>query len=112
MKPQTYSSQNKADRVMSEKNFEKIIEAIALGKYSWACVLILQATGYNPLHYIPYRTYSRLIKMNAPTSKKKPTTSKQDCSIEDLDYLQENRKHKISGGNKTQYLNCSIYFHF
>ncbi|NEQ28069.1 MAG: HetP family heterocyst commitment protein, partial [Microcoleus sp. SIO2G3] len=29
---------------------------------SWACVLILRSAGYNPLHYLPYRTYARLVK--------------------------------------------------
>jgi hypothetical protein len=54
--------QNHRDRVMSPEQFTQVIEAILAGKYSWACVLILRFAGYNPLHYIPYRTYNRLQK--------------------------------------------------
>ena len=46
------------------EQFNQIIEAITDGRYSWACVLILRCIGYNPIHYIPQRTYSRLIKEN------------------------------------------------
>ena len=49
---------------MTEDQFEEIVDAVLAGKYSWACVLILRAGGYNPLHYIPYRTYNRLVKNN------------------------------------------------
>ncbi|MEB3279735.1 MAG: HetP family heterocyst commitment protein [Lyngbya sp.] len=57
-----YPSRNQQDRAMSEEQFNQVIDAILSGKYSWACVLILRFAGYNPLHYIPYRTYNRLIK--------------------------------------------------
>lgn len=57
-------SDSKLDRVMSAEQFDQIVEAILSGKYSWACVLILRFAGYNPLHYIPYRTYNRLLKDN------------------------------------------------
>lgn len=56
--------QTKLDKAMTNEQFEQIVEAILAGKYSWACVLILRSAGYNPLHYIPYRTYNRLIKDN------------------------------------------------
>lgn len=46
----------------------EVIKAILEGKYSWACVLMLRSCGYNPLHYIPYRTYQRLLKENAKRS--------------------------------------------
>lgn len=46
----------------------EVIKAIVEGKYSWACVLMLRSCGYNPLHYIPYRTYQRLLKENAKRS--------------------------------------------
>ena len=59
------ASAGKLDRVMESKQFDRIVEAILAGKYSWACVLILRFAGYNPLHYIPYRTYNRLIKNNS-----------------------------------------------
>jgi len=52
------------DRAMNPEQFTQVIEAILDGKYSWACVLILRFAGYNPLHYIPYRTYNRLVKDN------------------------------------------------
>jgi hypothetical protein len=50
---------------MSDGELDQIVAAIATGKYSWACVLILRLTGYNPLHYLPYRTYRRLVKENS-----------------------------------------------
>lgn len=43
---------------------EQIVKAIIAGKYSWACVLLLRFSGYNPVDYIPYRTYIRLLKNN------------------------------------------------
>ena len=49
---------------MSEEEFALVIDAILNGKYSWACVLILKNAGYEPGHYIPYRTLNRLIKEN------------------------------------------------
>lgn len=59
----------KLDKSMEPEQFNQVIEAILEGKYSWACVLILRFAGYNPLHYIPYRTYNRLSKDNRPTCK-------------------------------------------
>jgi hypothetical protein len=47
-----------------EDQINQLIAAISDGKYSWACVLMLQAFEKEPLHYIPQRTYSRLIKQN------------------------------------------------
>ena len=57
--------ESKLDKVMESAKFEQIVTAILDGKYSWACVLILRFAGYNPLHYIPYRTYNRLVKNNS-----------------------------------------------
>ena len=57
-------SNSKLDKVMSSEQYHQIVAAILSGKYSWACILILRFAGYNPLHYIPYRTYERLIKDN------------------------------------------------
>jgi hypothetical protein len=62
---------SKQDPVMTPEQFTQVFEAILDGKYSWACVLTLKFAGYNPLHYIPYRTYKRLLKDNAPSSKKR-----------------------------------------
>jgi hypothetical protein len=55
---------------MDLDQFNSVVEAIVEGKYSWACVLILRFAGYNPLHYIPYRTYKRLLKDNGSPSRK------------------------------------------
>jgi hypothetical protein len=49
---------------MNNKQLEEIITAILTRQYSWACVLMLRFHGYDPLHYIPYRTYIRLLKKN------------------------------------------------
>lgn len=54
------------NKAMSPDQFDQVVKAIIEGKYSWACVLILRFAGYNPAHYIPYRTYKRLIKSNRP----------------------------------------------
>lgn len=62
-------SNMKIDKVMSPEQVTQIIEAILDGKYSWACVLILRFAGYNPLHYIPYRTYNRLTKDHYQNSR-------------------------------------------
>ncbi|KOR38609.1 MULTISPECIES: HetP family heterocyst commitment protein [Planktothricoides] len=63
--------ESKLDKVMTLDQFEQVVEAILAGKYSWACVLILRFGGYNPLHYIPYRTYNRLLKEHQTTTKAK-----------------------------------------
>lgn len=64
----TIYTSNKAkpstNKYLTTEQFEEIVAAISEGKYSWACVLILRFAGYNPLHYIPYRTYNRLEKDN------------------------------------------------
>lgn len=54
----------KRNKVMSPEQFNQVVEAITEGRYSWACVLILRFAGYNPVYFIPYRTYSRLVKEN------------------------------------------------
>ncbi|MBD2252263.1 HetP family heterocyst commitment protein [Nostoc parmelioides] len=51
------------------EEWEAILQAIATGKYSWACVLMLHTVGHNPLTYIPYRTYIRLVKNNSIPDK-------------------------------------------
>ena len=62
MNYQLSSSNTKFAQAMTPEQFNEIVGAILDGKYSWACVLILRSAGYNPLHYIPYRTYNRLMK--------------------------------------------------
>lgn len=62
-------NKTKLDKAMDPEQFNQVIAAILDGKYSWACVLILRFAGYNPLHYIPYRTYNRLSKDNSSARK-------------------------------------------
>ena len=57
------------NKAVNPQQFDQIVEAILAGKYSWACVLMLRIVGYNPLHYIPYRTYNRLLKDNTQVNK-------------------------------------------
>jgi len=79
MNYQASSSQNDFHSTITPEQFNHIIAAIADGRYSWACVLILRCINYNPIHYIPQRTYSRLMKENrqvvipATSSKQKQT---------------------------------------
>jgi hypothetical protein len=47
---------------INTEQVEQIIKAIIGGKYSWACFLMLRFTGCDPIKYIPYRTYIRLLK--------------------------------------------------
>jgi hypothetical protein len=63
--PTSTNSFHSTGRIMTSEEFEQVIGAIVAGRYSWACVLILRISGYNPLHYLPYRTYRRLIKENS-----------------------------------------------
>lgn len=71
----------KPDKVMKPEQITQVLEAILSGKYSWACVLILRFTGYNPLEYMPYRTYSRLIKENCPEQSKKSLQPEMDRPV-------------------------------
>jgi hypothetical protein len=73
-------SESNLDKAMTPEQFDQVVEAILAGKYSWACVLILQAAGYNPLHYIPYRTYNRLLKDNC-TGHSSSQKQKQQSSM-------------------------------
>jgi hypothetical protein len=93
------------DRAMSAEQFTQVVDAILNGKYSWACVLILRFAGYNPLHYIPYRTYNRLMKENSKFIKgshQNSNSSKENhpSTISDLNFielLEEDCSH-IQGG--------------
>lgn len=66
---QDISGSSQFEQKIHSEQFDQVVEAILAGKYSWACVLMLRVFGYNPLHYIPYRTYNRLIKENSRTSR-------------------------------------------
>ncbi|HEY9619238.1 MAG TPA: HetP family heterocyst commitment protein [Crinalium sp.] len=72
-------------RVMTVDEFNQVIEAIATGRYSWACVLILRIAGYNPLHYLPYRTYRRLVKENSQNSVSSQSVSDKPKDETELD---------------------------
>ena len=106
-----------SEKRMSEEQLDQIIDAILGGKYSWACVLLLRVVGYNPLHYIPYRTYNRLMKQNGYGGKTAEKNSTQSLSqqgqnkIADLAYL-ETMKDKcsvISGGFSNLDFSDSFY---
>lgn len=101
---------------MSQEDLELIIDAILNGKYSWACVLILKNAGYEPGHYIPYRTLNRLIKENGFPSCHDPNTCRSKQSrrtanqrskysvtngIRDLNFFEPsaNDSKEIKGGN-------------
>ncbi|MBD2385195.1 HetP family heterocyst commitment protein [Cylindrospermum sp. FACHB-282] len=114
------------DKKMHPEQFDQVVEAILAGKYSWACVLMLRFVGYNPLHYIPYRTYNRLLKENSRMSrlnsqhnenikianqvaeKRTEKNIAPSClsKIKDLAYLEVVGKQKaeVRGGNMEQWL--------
>lgn len=67
-----------SEKKLSAEQLTQITTAILEGKYSWACVLMLRCTGYDPLDYLPQRTYTRLIKENSyerPLKHRKSKTS-------------------------------------
>ena len=122
------NSHSKLDKAMSQEQFNQIVEAILAGKYSWACVLILRFAGYNPLHYIPYRTYNRLQKENCQVGTRSanktdsinntsnqgaPTLSKSAAAkgclsqINDLAYLEVIGKQQaqVHGGSFAPWFN-------
>jgi hypothetical protein len=86
------------DTTVKAQQFDKVVEAIIAGKYSWACVLMLRFAGYNPLHYIPYRTYNRLLKENSQTNRAKQQQS------ENLKMLKDSRPAylEVVGKQKTE----------
>lgn len=112
------SSGSQLDRAMTCEQFEQVVDAILSGKYSWACVLILRFAGYNPLHYIPYRTYNRLLKQARLDSKssasqvnstiingQSPSSQgdrHSDKPLEDLGYLEDfkHQSSKVMGGHR------------
>ena len=117
------NSNRSVDKAMTPEQFTQVVEAILDGKYSWACVLILRFTGYNPLHYIPYRTYNRLMKDNSQTNRNKGCSSHSHAGlqptlehsyqggtskIEDLSYLEPLEQHarisqRVKGGNRDRF---------
>lgn len=79
---------------ISFEEFIQIVEAVLEGRYSWACVLFLRFAGFNPLHYIPYRTYNRLVKLKLLDS-----TSKGNHNFTDNDFNQNRISQSISGNS-------------
>jgi EAL domain-containing protein (putative c-di-GMP-specific phosphodiesterase class I) len=78
------------DKITNAEYFNQIAEAILAGKYSWACVLFLRSIGYNPVDYIPYRTYNRLLKENCQVSR--PSSAPlQDLETEIREALKHQR---------------------
>ncbi|MBX9256870.1 HetP family heterocyst commitment protein [Desmonostoc muscorum CCALA 125] len=75
--------QTQMGRKINNEQIEQILKAIIAGKYSWACVLILRFAGYNPIDYIPYRTYIRLLKNNCLVENSKLNQS-DSKAVEDL----------------------------
>ncbi len=55
----------------NSREIEQIVTAILEGKYSWACVLMLRLIGHNPSEYMPYRTYTRLMKSQVRSKENK-----------------------------------------
>ncbi|BAY11135.1 HetP family heterocyst commitment protein [Calothrix sp. NIES-2098] len=122
MNYQISSAQKNYHKAISPEQLNQVIEAITEGRYSWACVLILRFVGYNPLHFIPQRTYSRLIKennqaqqttlvstatnrnlsasfqssINSMNSSTKRASSQVLSKINDLDYMETSDKKQAS----------------
>ena len=116
-------SDTRVNKTIHDEQLNQIIEAILAGKYSWACFLLLRCTGYDPLQYIPYRTYNRLVKENCQIGSSRQTTdrvksdnqrevnsskSSHGClsKIKDLGYLEVVGKQKaqVRGGSLFQQL--------
>ncbi len=104
------------DQTMKAQQFDKVVEAILAGKYSWACVLMLRFAGYNPLHYIPYRTYNRLLKENSQASRinkqqsenikllKQPNDSRSESNVSSssLTKIKDKPYLEVVGKQKTE----------
>lgn len=88
-----------ADPQISSEQMDQILNAILSGKYSWACALILQFTGHEPIHYLPQRTYTRIMRDNvyAPC---KPNPGTNSGLLADLHprELSEAEAHQLQGG--------------
>lgn len=116
MTQQLHFTNSKFNKPISSEQLNQIVEAILDGKYSWACVLLLRCVGYNPLQYIPYRTYNRLLKENCnigkpsraktvslqeATTRSDGTSSHNGSKITDLAYLEviDESSNQLRGGN-------------
>ena len=97
---------SQVNQVMSNEQFNQVVEAIMSGKYSWACLLILRFAGYNPLHYIPYRTYNRLMKTNVEPEKKSSSYVDTQVSISAKRKLHHKLAHNIQDLNHLEEIGC------
>jgi hypothetical protein len=124
---------HKLNKPINPEQLDQVVEAILAGKYSWACVLMLRFAGYNPLHYIPYRTYNRLLKENtqqirsnqqhnenlqivkSSSEKRSEGNLSASClsKIKDLAYLEVVGKHQteVRGRGLDQPLGTQIHEH-
>ncbi len=88
---------------IDDDKMAEIVGSILEGKYSSACLLLLEATGQEPLHYIPYRTYNRLQKQRqqAAIGAKHTSAGSLRKRMTDLDYLEAlpERASSLSGGS-------------
>lgn len=98
------STSQPRNKVMTPEQFSQVVDAITNGRYSWACVLILRFAGYNPIHFIPHRTYSRLLKENriyaTESAQMVAARSRNSTQIKDLTYVEaiENHEDSPQGG--------------
>ncbi|GET36670.1 HetP family heterocyst commitment protein [Microseira wollei] len=128
-----FSSDNTLDKFLTDEQFEQVVEAIRQEKYAWACVLIFRFAGYNPLHYIPYRTYKFILK--ATGQKRQSHQNKPDSiarvnsggvtnndrsydpnnlgALADLEYLEiaSDRQTEIKGGYRELPLDLSHWYY-
>ena len=105
MTQQIPCSHPKFNKTIKPEQFDEIVEAIVEGKYSWACVLILRFAGHNPLHYIPYRTYNRLLKEHCQLgSTKQPKTDRLKVVSQDTAIVSDRRASQ-QGSSKIVDLN-------
>lgn len=118
------NAQKECQKPMSIDQFNQVVEAISEGRYSWACVLILRFAGYNPVHFIPYRTYSRLLKENnqklnlaraeqeqiSQSQRSRDLQPRRGHSIRDLGYLEgvDRQEKTLQGGNLILYFESRI----
>lgn len=90
------SSSQTRNKVMTPEQFKQVVEAITAGRYSWACVLILRFAGYNPIHFIPHRTYSRLLKESRMFQASELPNQTSAAQIKDLAYVESIDTHENS----------------
>ena len=94
-----------SEHQIEAEKMEEIIDFILQGKYSSACLLLLESTGQDPLHYIPYRTYNRLQKqrqqaVRSAIEEKTTDTTPLRSRLSDLDYVEAlpEKAHSVQGG--------------